>query len=130
MQSALLADPSINYVLPIYDSMSQFVVPGLRIAGATDVGIASFNGTPFVLDMIREDTVQMDVGESLGWAGYAAVDAQMRLLCGLPVPESLGIPLLIFDAANVETAGVPADFDSGYGDSHLAGFRALWMLDG
>ncbi|MBP1806279.1 sugar ABC transporter substrate-binding protein [Rubellimicrobium aerolatum] len=129
VQSALLADPTINYILPIYDSMSQFVVPALRIAGATDLGIASFNGTPFVLDMIREGTVQMNIGESLGWAGYAAIDAQMRLLCGLPVPESLGIPLLIFDADNVETAGVPADFDSGYGDEHLAGFRALWMLE-
>ncbi|MFN3524659.1 MAG: sugar ABC transporter substrate-binding protein, partial [Paracoccus sp. (in: a-proteobacteria)] len=71
----------------------------------------------------------MNVGESLGWAGYAAVDAQMRLLCGLDVPESLGIPLLIFDETNIETAGVPADFDSGYGDAHIDGFRALWMLD-
>ncbi len=33
-QSALLADPSINYILPIYDSMSQFVVPALRITGS------------------------------------------------------------------------------------------------
>ncbi len=28
VQNALLADPSINYVLPVYDSMSQFIVPG------------------------------------------------------------------------------------------------------
>lgn len=129
VQSALLADPNINYILPIYDSMSQFVLPALRISGATDVEIASFNGTPFVLDMVREGTVAMDVGESLGWAGYAAIDALMRTACGLEVPESLGIPLLIFDEDNVETAGVPADFDSGYGDTHIAGFHALWGLD-
>lgn len=128
-QSALLSDPGLNYILPIYDSMTQFVTPALRIAGATDVGMASFNGTPFVLDMVREGTVQMNIGESLGWAGYAAVDAQMRTLCGLEVPETLGIPLLVFDAENVETAGVPADFDSGYGDTHLAGFRKLWGLE-
>jgi ribose transport system substrate-binding protein len=128
VQSALLSNPDINYILPIYDSMTQFVTPALRIAGA-DVPMASFNGTPFVLDMVREGTVQMNVGESLGWAGYAAIDAQMRLLCGLEVPESLGIPLLIFDETNIETAGIPADFDSGYGDAHIDGFRALWMLD-
>ncbi|MBU2957640.1 substrate-binding domain-containing protein [Paracoccus sp. 1_MG-2023] len=129
-QSALLANPGINYILPIYDSMTQFVTPALRIAGANDVGMASYNGTPFVLDMVREGTVQMDIGESLGWAGYAAVDAQMRVLCGLEVPESLGIPLLIFDKDNAETAGVPADFDSGYGDAHVAGYRKLWGLEG
>ena len=129
VQSAMLADPTINYILPIYDSMSQFVVPGLRISGAFDTKIASFNGTPFVLDMVREGTVAMDVGESLGWAGYAAVDTQMRLLCGLEVPETLNIPLVVFDSTNIETVGVPADFDSGYGDAHLTGFRALWQLE-
>ncbi len=128
-QSALLSDPGINYIIPIYDSMSQFVIPALRIAGASDVGIATFNGTPFVLDMIREGTVQMDVGESLGWAGYAAVDAMMRTICDMDVPESLGIPLLIFDETNIETAGNPADFDSGYGDAHVQGFRTLWGLE-
>jgi len=128
VQSALLANPKINYILPIFDSMSQFVTPALRISGA-DVPIASFNGTPFVLDMVREGTVKMDIGESLGWAGYAAIDVQMRQLCGLEVPDSLGIPLLIFDADNVETTGVPANFDDGYGDAHIAGYRALWMLD-
>lgn len=129
VQSAILADPTINYILPIYDSMSQFVIPGLRIAGAPDIPIASFNGTPFVLDLVREGNVKMVVGESLGWAGYASVDVQMRTLCGLETPTSLNIPLLIFDETNIETAGVPANFDSGYGDAHLAGFRALWMLE-
>lgn len=128
-QSAILADPTINYILPIYDSMSQFVIPGLQIAGAPDVPIASFNGTPFVLDMVRSGQVKMVVGESLGWAGYAAVDVQMRTMCGLPVPESLNIPLLIFDKSNIDTVSTPADFDSGYGDAFLAGFRKLWKLE-
>ncbi|MEM6898114.1 MAG: substrate-binding domain-containing protein, partial [Pseudomonadota bacterium] len=129
VQSAVLADPSINYILPIYDSMSQFVIPGLRIAGAADTPIVSFNGTPFVLDLVREGAVEMIVGEGLGWAGYASVDVQMRLLCGLPVPETLNIPLVIFDETNIDTVSDPATFDSGYGDAHLAGFRGLWGLE-
>src|SRR5262249_59744708 len=32
-QSALTADPGINYVIPIYDSMSQFAAPGITAAG-------------------------------------------------------------------------------------------------
>ena len=46
--------------------------------------IVSYNGTPFVLDMMRDgDMVEMDVGESLGWVGMAGIDADMRLLCGM-----------------------------------------------
>jgi ribose transport system substrate-binding protein len=128
-QSALLADPSINYILPIYDSMSQFVVPALRITGSEGtVKVASFNGTPFVLDMIRQGQVEMDIGESLGWAGYAAIDNIMRMLCGKPEVAKLNVPLLVFDKDNIKTAGVPANFNDGYGDAHLEGFRKLWML--
>ena len=128
-QSALLADPSINYILPIYDSMSQFVIPALRItASEGSVKLASFNGTPFVLDMVRAGQVQMDIGESLGWAGYAAIDNIMRMVCGKPEVAKLNVPLLVFDESNIKTAGTPANFNDGYGDAHLDGFRKLWMI--
>src|SRR5206468_13120783 len=43
VQSALVRDPQIDYVIPIYDSMSQFVVPAIRAAGAGGrVKISSF----------------------------------------------------------------------------------------
>jgi len=128
-QSALLADPGLNYILPIYDSMSQFVIPAMRITGVEgSVQLASFNGTPFILDMVRNGQVQMDIGESLGWAGYAAIDNIMRMLCGQPEVAKLNVPLLIFDKNNVKTAGVPANFNDGYGDSYLDGFHTLWKL--
>jgi hypothetical protein len=38
------------------------------------------------------------------------------------------IPLYIFSAKNAKDAGVPADFDKGFGDQHIAGFNALWGL--
>jgi ribose transport system substrate-binding protein len=129
VQAALVADPGINFILPIYDSMSQFVVPALRITSRTDsVKIASYNGTPFVIDMVREGQVDMDVGESLGWIGYAGVDVNMRILCGLAPVKDLNTPLYIFDKSNAKTAGVPANFNDGYGNSHLDGFRKLWGL--
>lgn len=128
VQNALLADPTINYVLPVYDSMSQFIVPAIQIAGS-NAKIVSYNGTPFVLDMMRDgDIVEMNVGESLGWVGMAGVDANMRLLCGLEPVTKLNTPAFIFTDANVETAGVPATFNDGYGDVHTAGFAALWGL--
>ncbi len=128
-QNALLADPTINYVLPVYDSMAQFIVPAILIASST-AKIVSYNGTPFVLDMIRDgDIVEMAVGESLGWVGMAGVDANMRLLCGLPAVTRLNTPAFIFDDANVATAGNPATFNDGYGDVHIAGFKALWGIE-
>lgn len=128
VQNALLADPTINYVLPVYDSMAQFIVPAIQIAGSS-AKMVSYNGTPFVLDMMRDgDVVEMIVGESLGWTGLAGVDVNMRALCGLPPVGTLNTPAYIFTDANVETAGVPATYNDGYGDSHIAGFAALWGL--
>ena len=129
VQNALLADPTINYVLPVYDSMSQFIVPAIQIAGSA-AKIVSYNGTPFVLDMMRDgDIVEMNVGESLGWVGMAGIDADMRVLCGLDKVTKLNTPAYIFSDANVATAGNPANFNDGYGDVHVAGFKALWGLE-
>ncbi|MEL6104156.1 MAG: substrate-binding domain-containing protein [Pseudomonadota bacterium] len=128
VQTALLADPSINYVIPVYDSMSQFAMPAIQIAGSS-AKIVSYNGTPFVLDMMREgDVVEMNVGESLGWVGMAGADANMRLLCGLEPVGTLNTPAYIFTDSNVETAGNPANFNDGYGDVHIEGFQQLWQL--
>ena len=128
-QAALIADPTINYIVPLYDSMSQFVLPALTITGhKNDVKIATFNGTPFIIDMVRRGEVEMDVGESLGWIARSTLDGYMRDLCGLPTGDKLNVPLLIFDADNAKDAGVPANFDQGYGDSHVKAFDKLWKM--
>ena len=84
VSSALVRDPEIDYVIPIYDSMSQYVVPAIKASGRADeIKIATFNGTPFVLDLVRdEDIVQMDVGENLSWIGWASMDQVFRLIAG------------------------------------------------
>lgn len=130
VQSALQANPDIDVVIPIYDSMAQFVVPALRLTGKMgQVKVATFNGTPFVLDFIQQGSVSMDIGESLDWIAYATVDGHMRDLCGLEVPEKLAVPFYIFDENNASDAGTPAQFDTGYGDAYITGFRTLWGLE-
>jgi len=44
------------------------------------------------------------------------------------VPKDIGVPFYIFDASNVKDAGVPAQFDQGYGKDYVAGYRRLWGL--
>lgn len=130
VQSALLSDPGINYVVPIYDSMAQFVVPAVRLTGkGNEVKVATFNGTPFALDMVRNGDVEIEIGESLDWISHAILDADMRLICGLNAPADPKIPLYIFDRSNITDAGVPARTSTGYGDSYITGYRKLWGLE-
>jgi len=107
--------------------MSQFVIPAILITGRKGkVQIATFNGTPFVIDAIQRGDVEMDIGESLGWIARSVLDGFMRKLCGLPTYGELYVPFYIFDASNAKKAGTPADYDRGYGDQHVAGYNALW----
>ncbi|MFC3228494.1 sugar ABC transporter substrate-binding protein [Marinibaculum pumilum] len=130
VQSGLISDPTVNYILPIYDSMSQFVIPAIKITGKTgQVKIATFNGTPFVIDAIQKGEVEMDVGESLGWIARGILDNEMRLMCGMEASDQLYVPFYLFTEANAKDAGTPADYDRGYGDMHVGGYRKLWGVE-
>lgn len=132
VQSALVRDPAINYVIPIYDSMSQFVLPAIRAAQAVDrVKIAAFNGTPFVLELMQDgDVVAMDAGENLSWLGWAAMDQAFRVIAGEAPVRSEHTPLRVFDDGNVDDAGSPPRYDAGYGSAYVEGYRKLWGVDG
>lgn len=129
VQSQLASNPKINYILPVFDSMSQFITPAITVAGATDrVKIATFNGTPFVLDMLREGKVEMNLGQSEDWIGRAIMDAEMRLLAGMEVPKDVGIPIYIWDKNNIEQAGIPAQDNKGYGEDYRKEYAKQWGL--
>ena len=70
----------------------------------------------------------MDIGESLDWIAYATVDGHVRDLCGLKSPAALNVPFYIFDKSNAKDAGVPAGYDTGYGDAYISGFHEVWKL--
>lgn len=130
VQAALLADPTINYILVIYDSMTQFVVPAITITGSGErVKIATFNGTPFVLGMVQNGQVEMDIGENLEWIAHSILDSHMRRLCGLPVPRDVKIPFRLFTVDNAKDAGTPPELSRGYGDAYVKGFQDLWQLN-
>jgi ribose transport system substrate-binding protein len=130
VQSALVRNPEIDYVIPIYDSMSQYVVPALKASGkAEEIQIATFNGTPFVLEMVQdEDIVQMDVGENLSWIGWASMDQAFRVIAGEEPVMSENTPLRVFDDTNVAEAGDPPEFDRGYGRAYVEGYKRLWQV--
>ena len=129
VQSALVSDPTINYIIVIYDSMGQFVVPAVTITNSADrVKIDSFNGTPFVIGLIQQGKVQMDIGENLDWIGHAIIDAEMRIVCNLPQVKNPNIPFYIFDSHNAKDAGTPPQLSQGYGNAYVEGYDKLWQL--
>lgn len=129
VQSALTADPSINYVYPLYDAMVAGAVPAVQTIGRADeVKVLSYNGSPYVLEFIQQGNIAaMDVGEDTVGIGYANMDQAFRILLGEPtVPERT--PIRIFDSTNVDEAGTPPTVGTGYGNELRDGFLALWGL--
>ena len=106
VQAALLADPTVNYIIVIYDSMAQFVTPAVTVTGSADrVKIDAFNGTPFVLGLVQQGQVEMDIGENLDWIGHSIIDSEMRRICGLPLVSDPKNSVLFVHAGQREGCG-------------------------
>jgi ribose transport system substrate-binding protein len=133
VESALTSDPSINWILPVYDSMSEYVVPGVEAKGlSSKVSVASYNGTPFVLKDVEDPSsdggiVKMDVGETPAWIGWSSVDQVLRLMAGKPPAPNDVTPYRVFTKANVALTGTPPVLGQGYGgNSYVTGYEKLW----
>jgi ribose transport system substrate-binding protein len=128
VQSSLVADPKINWVIPIYDPMTQFVAPAITASGkSSSVHISTFNGTPAALKMLENgQSVTMDIGENLDWLAYANLDEAFRAMLGKPTVADEHTALRVFTSANVSDTGNPPAFNTGFGDSYATGYAKLW----
>jgi len=129
VQSALLKDPSINAVIPIYDSMALFAIPGIKQAAANrNIGVYSFNGTPAVMAMIKDGTMRMDAAENPDWVAHVNLDTAFRaMLKAAPIKGESG-PLRCIDASNVAQTGTPPQANKGFGNSYDKAYLKLWGL--
>lgn len=129
VQSALLKDPKINAVLPIYDSISLYAAPGIAQSAANrDIKIYTFNGTPAILKMIKDGSVAVDVAENPDWVSYVNLDVAFRAMLGVdPIPGETG-PLRLIDASNVDETGNPPESGKGFGDEYGPAYLKLWGL--
>ncbi|MHB1582125.1 MAG: sugar ABC transporter substrate-binding protein [Acidimicrobiales bacterium] len=132
VESALRADPNLDYVIPVYDSQSEYVTPAISLAGdAGKVHIVSYDGTAFVLKYLQQkDDVVMDVGEDLKWIAWAIMDQEMRIMAGLKPVANEHTPLMIWTSKNIKSAGNPPQQSEGYGNSFVTGYEKLWKLKG
>ncbi|HEY3736284.1 MAG TPA: substrate-binding domain-containing protein [Jatrophihabitans sp.] len=128
VQSAIVADPGVNWVIPIYDPMTQFVVPAIKATGKTgSIFVSTFNGTPDGLKMVADNSiVKMDIGENLDWLASANLDEAFRTILGKPGLDDEKTALRVFTSDNVADTGNPPAFNKGFGDSYVAGYKTLW----
>ncbi len=129
VQSALLKDPQINAVLPIYDSMALYAAPGIKQAAATrDIKIYTFNGTPAIMKMIKDGSVATDVAENPDWVAYINIDVAFRAMLGVAPIKGESGPLRLIDSSNVDETGNPPASGKGFGDTYPAAYLKLWGL--
>ncbi len=129
VQSALLKDPSINAIIPIYDAFAIWSAPAVQQAAPDrNVGIYSFNGTPAVMGMIKDGIVRMDSAEDPQWTAYVNMDQAFRAMLGTaPNPNPVG-PIRVIDASNVDETGNPPEAGKGFGDEYPVAYETMWGL--
>jgi ribose transport system substrate-binding protein len=130
VQSALLANPEINAVIPIYDSMALFAIPGIDQAAADkNLGVYSFNGTPAVMKLIQDgDTMRSDAAENPDWVSYVNLDTAFRAMLGVDPIAKVSGPLRVIDKSNVDETGTPPESGLGFGTAFPGAYLKLWGL--
>jgi len=130
VQSALVSDPDIKAVIPMYDGMSAPTAAAIRASGRTDLKMyGCYGGTPeYILQMPKGYPMATNIGPSHLWRAYAVVDQMLRVLTGAgAVPaDKAQDPERLFTIDNYqEVTSVPND---GFGAEFPAEYEKLWGL--
>jgi ribose transport system substrate-binding protein len=124
-RTALLANPNINVIIPLSDSMNEWVIPAVSAANATSrIKIETVDATPSTVQQIGKTPLSGDMGYSNAWVGWASADQALRLMTGNAPAADENIPSVLFDASNVAKA--TGDLSTYYGNSFVAGYEGLW----
>ncbi len=130
--SALKRRPDANYLFPLFDGMVAAMKPSVAAAGAEErVKIVSYNGDLPNLKAIQDkDKVEVaNVGASLQWAGWAAVDQALRVLTGNDALADEKIPNRVFYSGNIDSVDLSADELTWYGAVDVsAEYKSLWGM--
>ena len=130
VSSALVQDPNINYIDPLFDASVPGTLAAIQTAGrTTKIRMIAFNGSSFALKDVASGTSPLvaDVAEPDTWVGYANMDQAFRILAGMPTVDET-TPIRIFDSTNIAQAGTSPNYNAGYGTTYTKGFFSLWGL--
>lgn len=114
VQSALSANPDVDYILAPYDAAATFIAQGVKQAGrGDDVKIVSADGNIANLDMIRSGGPEVAVAANpLEWVGFVGIDNLNRIFQNEePVPPEYPLKLLTADNLPPEGEAWTGDVD-------------------
>lgn len=129
VSSALVANPNIKAVIPIFDGEVPPAAAAVRASGRAGVKLyGCYGATPeYILQMGKGLPMGSDVGPTALWRAYATMDQTLRVLSGTkPVsPDKAGDPSRLFTIKNYTEAAKP---NNGFGTEFVTGYEKLWGL--
>jgi len=127
--SYIRAHPDVQYIVPDFDGMVIFALPGVHSAGAQDkVKIVSFNATPSVMKALKnKDVVVAETGGPNLLQGWAFADQALRVAAGVKPLSDIGIKDRLFDASNINSINLKGQESTWYGNTdYVAKYKQLW----
>jgi ribose transport system substrate-binding protein len=129
--SVLKQDPKLNYLLPLYDTLVNFMKAPIHAANRQDdVGIISLNATLAQMkDLKNSDIVVGLIGNPVAWSGWAFIDQAVRIAGGQKAVADEFIPQRLFDETNINDIDLTKPAESWYSDVDFrAKYKTLWGL--
>ncbi len=113
METIIQANPDIKGVISGNDTMALGAAAALQAAGMTDVIVVGFDGSPDVMDAIRQGTIQATVLQPVANFSEIAVNlASIYIQTGeLPEEEKQSIDCILITPENVAEYGVFAPLE-------------------
>jgi ribose transport system substrate-binding protein len=127
--SYIRAHPDVQYIVPDFDGMVIFALPGVHSAGAQGkVKIVSFNATPSVMKALKnKDVVVAETGGPNLLQGWAFADQALRVAAGVKPLADIGVKDRLFTAHNINSINLKAQESSWYGSTdYVAAYKKLW----
>ncbi len=129
VSSLILANPTLNYIFPVVDTIGIFASAGVGQAGASGkVFVVSSDGSSAgTLGLVQKGPVfQADPGLSSPWAGWEAMDQALRAMSGMQ-PGNPTVPIMYLDKSSLSGANL-TNLANIYGSAYIAGYKKLWGL--
>jgi ribose transport system substrate-binding protein len=129
--SLIRANPKVDYIVPDFDGMVIFALPGVHSAGAQNrVKIVSFNATPSVMKALKSgDVVVAETGGPNLLQGWAFADQALRVAAGYPPLKDIGIKDRLFTKDNIDSIDLSAQESTWYGKiDYVGAYKKLWGL--
>ena len=124
-----LLNPNVNYFLPIYDGMAQYMLPSIAAATATSrVKIVTLNADIAQMqEMAAHNVIVANVGTPIEYLGWGLADQSLRLLTGQPAVADERVPLRLFTDSNLPNLKEPER--DWYGIDFASAYRSLWQVN-